>query len=38
MRRLVVFSGCAVAALVLVAVLARAAAAQTDDLDVLKVI
>jgi hypothetical protein len=38
MRRLLVFFGCAVAALVIVAVLARAAVAQTDDLDVLKVI
>jgi hypothetical protein len=38
MRRLHVFFGCAVAALVIVAVLARAAVAQTDDLDVLKVI
>jgi hypothetical protein len=38
MRRLVVVSGCGLAAVAIVAMLARASFAQTDDLDVLKVI
>ena len=38
MRRLVVVSGCGLAAVAIVVVLARASFAQTDDLDVLKVI
>lgn len=38
MRRLVVVSGCGLAVVAIVVVLARASFAQTDDLDVLKVI
>ena len=38
MRRLVVVSGCGLAAVAIVVVLARVSFAQTDDLDVLKVI